>query len=631
MPPSGGPKTESRGALELQFAPSRWVGDQNRTSVLSYASASGNIVQEYWAVVAGMFVLKSVSGNAIARSEAGETSARQFAIRLLADRTVSLEGADFDDLLGQAILAGDAGSITADGRLNLRGADFRGACLRGAMGRRLQMADADLSGCDLSEADFREARLPGARLSGANMAGARFDGADMRRVDMSPLKLAAGTRSLGNVRSKADIWEHRRAVVATGARFDGADMRRAVIADADLSGANLTGTSLAGARIGRSNLDDAVFGRTDMTGATVSKNSMVSATVHKCLTAKAAMRNNTYVAWPQVSALFRSKRDAVRRLADFVRNERDQIRMMPSEMRGDAIRSIAIQGAVMVAASYAARALYVGLAGSPLADGLIASGLVGVLTLHKELGGIVNDVVGPVLKSAVDETVSRASSAVAGFRIGGFRGALGALVATGHVADRLASGLEAHFGDRDHYAYVRPGLLVVVDDVAEINAFLRKMNAVGPDGCIPDGGLAIEREIGGHLPGNQAPWRVQVGADGVAVATWRHADGRLAKSVRYAPDGSPTESLDHAAGATAFTPVTEERSLALRRRRAILEEIKHAVVLAAADHDGETHAAHIADGGAVVIRWARGMVDAAEGSAVRLAEADGDGVAACCP
>ena len=65
--------------------------------------------------------------------------------------------------------------VSAEGKIDLRGADLRGADLRGADLRR-----ADLTDANLTDADLRGAYLRGADLTGANLTGADLRGADLR-------------------------------------------------------------------------------------------------------------------------------------------------------------------------------------------------------------------------------------------------------------------------------------------------------------------------------------------------------------------------------------------------------------------------------------------------------------------
>ena len=69
--------------------------------------------------------------------------------------------------------------VTADGKIDLRGADLRGAGLRDAGLRGADLRDADLRGADLSDADLSAADLRDADLRGADLSDADLRGADL--------------------------------------------------------------------------------------------------------------------------------------------------------------------------------------------------------------------------------------------------------------------------------------------------------------------------------------------------------------------------------------------------------------------------------------------------------------------
>ena len=107
--------------------------------------------------------------------------------------------------------------VTADGKIDLRGADLRGAGLRDADLRGADLRDADLRGADLSDADLSAADLRDADLRGADLSDAHLSGADLRGADLR------------------------------GADLSDADLRGADLSDAHLSGADLSGADLRGA------------------------------------------------------------------------------------------------------------------------------------------------------------------------------------------------------------------------------------------------------------------------------------------------------------------------------------------------------------------------------------------------
>ena len=91
--------------------------------------------------------------------------------------------------------------VTADGKIDLRGADLRGAGLRGA-----GLRDADLRGADLRGAHLSDAHLSGADLRGADLRGADLSDADLRGADLRDAHLSGADLSGADLRG-ADRWD----------------------------------------------------------------------------------------------------------------------------------------------------------------------------------------------------------------------------------------------------------------------------------------------------------------------------------------------------------------------------------------------------------------------------------------
>ena len=91
--------------------------------------------------------------------------------------------------------------VTADGKIDLRGADLRGAGLRGA-----GLRDADLRGADLRGAHLSDAHLSGADLRGADLRGADLSDADLRGADLSDAHLSGADLNGADLRG-ADRWD----------------------------------------------------------------------------------------------------------------------------------------------------------------------------------------------------------------------------------------------------------------------------------------------------------------------------------------------------------------------------------------------------------------------------------------
>lgn len=108
-----------------------------------------------------------------------------------------------------------------EGRLDLRGADFRGETLAGLTFPKADLsgaifAECDLRLCDLSGSTLVGARFVSAKLRGAKLVGACLEGADLRNADLREADL-----------SHADM---------EGAQITGAEFARCVLAKANLEG-----------------------------------------------------------------------------------------------------------------------------------------------------------------------------------------------------------------------------------------------------------------------------------------------------------------------------------------------------------------------------------------------------------
>ena len=137
-----------------------------------------------------------------------------------------LKGAVLDSVkLEKANLSGADMSGARLTEADLPGADLTQAILNGVSANNSRFTQANLQGADLSEGDFTAADFVEADFRGATLTRAIFDLAVMNRID------------------------------AREAKAEGAEFYRAVLSQANFIGADLTGADLTGARIVQTNFD----------------------------------------------------------------------------------------------------------------------------------------------------------------------------------------------------------------------------------------------------------------------------------------------------------------------------------------------------------------------------------------
>jgi uncharacterized protein YjbI with pentapeptide repeats len=118
---------------------------------------------------------------------------------------------------------------------------------------------ADLSGADLSVRDLSGAKLYGANLDGTNLDGANLEGVDSGNIQGTPILPAGWMLVKGYLIGPGAILFEAALANAdlSGANPQGADLRWANLSGADLSGADLTGVDLSYAELGGADLTDA--------------------------------------------------------------------------------------------------------------------------------------------------------------------------------------------------------------------------------------------------------------------------------------------------------------------------------------------------------------------------------------
>lgn len=170
-------------------------------------------------------------------------------------------------------------------------ANFSGKTLHNLTLDGLDFSGANFRGADLFETSFRTATLAGANFSSANLSAVKFNNAHLRGANLRDTTLLTDAEN-------ADMREVNLSgangyLIATGADLSGANFARArlspemqnqpmgqlhtILSQADLTGANLTGTDLTSATLENTKLvrvkahntkfTDTDLGNADFTGA----------------------------------------------------------------------------------------------------------------------------------------------------------------------------------------------------------------------------------------------------------------------------------------------------------------------------------------------------------------------------
>ncbi|MFE5331317.1 pentapeptide repeat-containing protein [Embleya sp. NPDC056575] len=160
----------------------------------------------------------------------------------------------------------------------MRGADLRGAHLYGANLTGANLSSANLTGANLRHADLRGAHLTGADLSHVNLRGAHLTGADLSHVNLHGADLTDADLSRVRLRH-ADVI----VAVLSDAQLDCADLTGANLTHANLRGArltraNLTRVNLSGADLRIADLTSADLTGTNLTGTNLSSTNLTGAT-----------------------------------------------------------------------------------------------------------------------------------------------------------------------------------------------------------------------------------------------------------------------------------------------------------------------------------------------------------------
>jgi uncharacterized protein YjbI with pentapeptide repeats len=130
---------------------------------------------------------------------------------------------------------------------NLKGTNFSQSELKGA-----NLQEADLTGSNLKEANFSYAKLPSANLTQADLSQANLGNADLTGANLTGAKLLTANLGYANL-TQANVDQ----VDFSNAKLSGANLSyatnldKAILAGADLTGADLVGTTLPAAEIAK--------------------------------------------------------------------------------------------------------------------------------------------------------------------------------------------------------------------------------------------------------------------------------------------------------------------------------------------------------------------------------------------
>lgn len=532
-----------------------------------------------------------------------------------------LRSAAVRDLLRQATAMGDMAAITPAGCLDLRslkaeeGAEelLRGAVLDGA-----DFSFCDLSGVSLACAEARSVNFRHAVLSGCDMGGIRAVSADFRNADMRRVSLEPAVPKHWAVNKPKDTLDGKQKSDLTASRLDMADLSDANAKDVVFRDTIWTKAKTTRAAFEQCDFTAAKFWRTDAREAVFVKNQIhvdLPITEANLDTRGCRMILNSYLEIPSLLPLL-------------TKEGWNNLKIMVSGIV-ETFQSGDGHGLRADAALYATSALTMAYVvqsllspdGGLLTTVALTSAVAGVFAFNK--GSRI------AVAKATDFALGNVAAAAAAFAGSSGEGLLArlrasgaALVAFGTSAKLLATALRKR-PDLEPYIRIsaREGT-VILDTEERVRTLLHHLETVSPEGrwstlLDPAGRLRearlFEREVGGHLPEEKAPFRVVLEPDGSATASWKDASGRMALKVHYGANGMPLR---------AATPA--QRNLPLDEipgqfggRQAVFEQFKDAVVRSISRHDARTHRAQMRDDGSVVVHdRVTGRVDNPHGPAI---------------
>lgn len=194
------------------------------------------------------------------------------AILVLAATTVFVLRSCEPQLGPRADLAGcDFSELDLSGR-DLNGTDLTGAKLAGADLSDANLTNAKLAGADLNGASLENANLAGASLDDVDLRETILDGALLERAHMAKVNLS-GIRP-GTLRFReADLT----GADLTGTTLDEADLHGAVLDEANLKGTTLSSADLSQASLKGAKLEGTTLAGADLEGADLSRAQIVGA------------------------------------------------------------------------------------------------------------------------------------------------------------------------------------------------------------------------------------------------------------------------------------------------------------------------------------------------------------------
>ncbi len=263
------------------------VGTWSVVATSSYEQRSGAIVDPILGILGAPYPFSGPNLQALADLSGANLSGASLIQAELGG--ANLSGANFaTSVLTGANLAGADLTGAGVAFANLGGADLRGATLTGIggqlavppsllpvgyriandyiVGPGVFLGSANLAGENLSSLDLSNVDLTSANLTGADLTGALLAGADLLNADLTGALLAGIAGQLAGLPS----------LLPTGYQIAndyivGPDV---VLANADLSGTNLSGLALTDVDLTNANLTDAQVGGVSFTGTDLSTSTL---------------------------------------------------------------------------------------------------------------------------------------------------------------------------------------------------------------------------------------------------------------------------------------------------------------------------------------------------------------------
>lgn len=181
----------------------------------------------------------------------------------------------------------DSVMLTAQGGMNLKGADLPGAILTAENLCGADLRGANLEGAVLFMADCEGANLKGANLSGASLGDCNFMNACLEDCVMCGATLDRANLTGASLQRASLLTCSMIECNCSGANMDHANLSGATLIRANMSGATLKGTTvmatnMEGVSLTRANLQKASFTSTNFEGADFSEANLKNTSFKDC-------------------------------------------------------------------------------------------------------------------------------------------------------------------------------------------------------------------------------------------------------------------------------------------------------------------------------------------------------------